>query len=78
MHELVLGQCNQPLFVAHYQLPRAELFYCSTMAFCCVIVQLSQTQRESKQMLRMHTRTKEQYTQLGEREKEKITIDSQY
>lgn len=26
IHELVLGQCNQPLFVAHYQLPGAELF----------------------------------------------------
>lgn len=26
IHELVLGHCNQPLFVAHYQLPGAELF----------------------------------------------------
>lgn len=26
IHGLVLVQCNQPLFVAHYQLPGAELF----------------------------------------------------
>ena len=51
IHELVLGQCNQPLFVAHYQLPGAEPFNCRTMAFCCVIAQLSPTQRERKQML---------------------------
>lgn len=26
IHELVLGQCNHPVIVAHYQHPRAELF----------------------------------------------------
>lgn len=26
IHELVLGQCYHPVIVAHYQLPRAELF----------------------------------------------------
>ena len=38
--------------MARYQLPGAEpFFYCRTMAFCCVIAQLSPTQRERKQML---------------------------
>lgn len=46
IHEPVLGQCNQPLFMAYYQIPGAELFYCRTIAFCCVIEQLSPTQRE--------------------------------
>lgn len=44
IHELVPRQCNQALFVAHYQLPGAGLFHRSTMVFCCVIVQLSLTQ----------------------------------
>jgi len=33
IHELVLGHCNQPLFVAHYQLPEAELLTAAQWPF---------------------------------------------
>lgn len=53
------------------QLPGAELFYRRTMAFCRVIVQLSLTQRELKQMLgqlsvRIHTDSREKVEMWGE------------
>lgn len=42
IHELVLGQCNQPLFVAHYQLPGAELFTAGQKPFVVWLCSLAQ------------------------------------
>lgn len=53
------------------QLPGAELSYRRTMAFCCMIVQLSLTQGELKQMLgersvHIHTDSREKVEMWGE------------
>lgn len=53
------------------QLPGAELFYRTTMPYCCMIVRLSLTQRELKQMLgelsvHIHTDSREKVEMWGE------------
>lgn len=49
IHELVFGHCNQPLFVAHYQLPGAELFSSAQWPFVVWSCSLAQHRgRENK------------------------------
>lgn len=77
IHELVLGQCNQPLFVAHYQLPGAELLTAGQWPFVVWSCSLAQRRGSENKWWGSWAYTS-MYIHNREREAEKITGDSHY